>query len=1083
MNKKTLFTMMALGITNAILAAEPIIPADSKIGKSDISLQKLLINPMEQNGVIHKGAWHMSDLSEDPAKVSPKAGSTALALQGTADIKGGKGDFVLANNPPGKCRFLGTWVYLDKSSNVEKLGLQVYDAEGEALMATVPASWEGWKWIEFELNADNFKQAYDQKDKNSTPDVPLKSVNFVWFSAAPGKSTCIVDGLVAASEIEQGTRPPLMIDVSKNDWGENNTPFKTDLFLTNYTDKPASCTVNFSIQEDSRMFSEKAPDPVLGSDHALGVKSWVEVEGKKIEDNSLTDGDDGSSFGTDYRKEYYTEAFEYVDLGTERNIKRIDFKSGDANWCWRLDILASSDGKNYQPVQDLQNVNMLKRWGQFTIGPKTPFNARFLKLHFKGREGQKENVIRMPAAILVYDGAADENMNIPKVGTEIDKGSETVLVPPRSFAMVTVASKKPLVTGGYFVGLQAKYGNVTQVFYKNYFIMPKPLKNVTADSRFGVNASTPALAEFHNRMGLGWVRFENMKWAMICPEKDKYAFDGSVKPWVVPEDQIVKDYTQKYKLNYLPYVFQTPRWASSAPDKHKNSRGFPPKDYNDYGTCIYQIVARYGSKKHPDDKLLTNDKISGMNMMKVIELWNEPNLVGESWAPWVAPIEKHFDIFRIGAEAAKKADPNISVTSCGWAGILLDVIGKMETYKYPDGKTPVDFTDILNVHYYSGKADPERATVDRNVMRGSKPAPGERTYEDNLRDLVSWWHKVKPGNKPIWLTETGYDVGGPIGRDERYQAAKLPRCTMMAMAAGIDKVFIYREKGSNPAQHAGAGFLRNDNSVRPSWFAFATLVRQLHGVKPDKVLSLHIPGNDEIWAYLWDRNGKKVFSVWALDDKSKLPLNLGKCTVTDSFGREKKMNVNGDLQLSIFPIYITDISNIEPVNQLVNAAEAKDKARVEKQKRLAALRKYLFDFGSREEVGILKNYGPAQRFTAVLAEDIYDSEKGYGFETKGMENQSAKWIADLLDKDSVKIGKHTFIFNAKPGKYQLVICGTPFAQSEKVTIKGISGGEKTLEITKKDSKTSLDIQVTNIPISISFSGYANLRWLTLIEKE
>ena len=95
--------------------------------------------------------------------------------------------------------------------------------------------------------------------------------------------------------------------------------------------------------------------------------------------------------------------------------------------------------------------------------------------------------------------------------------------------MVSIASSKPLPTGGYFVGLQAKYNDVTQVFYKNYFIMPEPFGVARESSRFGINASTPELATFHNRMGMGWVRFENLKWAMISPEKDKYAFDGTVK--------------------------------------------------------------------------------------------------------------------------------------------------------------------------------------------------------------------------------------------------------------------------------------------------------------------------------------------------------------------------------------------------------------------------------------------------------------------------------------------------------------------------------------------------------------------------
>ena len=574
------------------------------------------------------------------------------------------------------------------------------------------------------------------------------------------------------------TVPPVVIEICDNDWGENNSLFKTDITITNNSDKAVSFDVNFSIQEDSFLFNEKPPQPLEGPD-------------KK------------------------------------------------------------------------------------------------------------------------------EALNIPVAGYEMAEGSISVSVDPGNTVTFSPVEALKLSTGAYFAGFRVSSPTITKVLYKNYFIMPDELQDKPIDSRFGVNGSNPDLAGLHKKMGLGWVRFENLKWAFISPEKDKFFFDGSVSPWHVEQDRIIKDYTEKYNLNYLPYVFQTPDWATTAPPGHNNSLGFPPVDFNDYGTAIFQIVARYGSKQHPADKLLTDDKVSGMDLLRVIELWNEPNLNAEAWGPWVGPIEDYFEIFRIGAEAAKKADPNILVTSCGWAGIHLeDNIEQMETYLYSDGKTPVNFADILNVHFYSGKADPEISTVDYNVERGADPDPGDKTYEDHLRELVSWWHRVKPGNKPIWLTETGYDVDGPIGLDERYQAAKLPRVAMIAFAAGIDKVFIYRERGSHGTQHAGAGFLRNDNSIRPSWFSYSTLVRQLNGVETGKVPRLIFDDDEKIWGYLWDRGGEKVLAIWSLDDNSVLPLNLGICSVTDSFGKVRQVDINNNLPLGIFPVYISNISDMTGINNL-----------------------------------------------------------------------------------------------------------------------------------------------------------------------
>ncbi len=102
-------------------------------------------------------------------------------------------------------------------------------------------------------------------------------------------------------------------------------------------------------------------------------------------------------------------------------------------------------------------------------------------------------------------------------------------------------------------------------------------------------------------------------------------------------------------MKVLPYVFQTPEWANSAgPEITVNRAGYPPKKPIDYDDAVFQMVARFGSKSHPPEVLKTNDKRSGMKLIDAIELWNEPNLVGPSWAAFVGPIEQYFEVMRHG---------------------------------------------------------------------------------------------------------------------------------------------------------------------------------------------------------------------------------------------------------------------------------------------------------------------------------------------------------------------------------------------------------------------------------------------------
>ncbi len=50
----------------------------------------------------------------------------------------------------------------------------------------------------------------------------------------------------------------------------------------------------------------------------------------------------------------------------------------------------------------------------------------------------------------------------------------------------------------------------------------------------------------------------------------------------------------------------------------------------------------------------------------------------------------------------------------------------------------------------------------------------EVTFIEHLKRLDEWRDKHKPTAK-LWMTETGYDAGGPIGTNEWFQAARLPR--------------------------------------------------------------------------------------------------------------------------------------------------------------------------------------------------------------------------------------------------------------------------------------------------------------------
>jgi hypothetical protein len=1056
------------------LALLPVAAVLSACSAHAAPTQRLLLSALEDGDSIRRGGWQMSALSSSRAATPAKFGSGALTFGGVAQGAGSKGDYAVANEVPGTVRALSLWAHAAPNSNVSGVGLQIQDAEGESLLVQSPVDWEGWKNLRFDLAAGPIAQSYPQADKNKKIDGPIKSVHIIWFARAAGPSQITVDELAAETEFPEPHAATTRAAWSGSRVGSAGQPFGGRVLLTNFAPAASASRVEYVIQRVGSLYLPPAPDAVDGTDHARGAKSWSEANGARLEEGSLSDGRDWTSASLPWGS--HTEALQFVDLGRARNISKLGVQQSDANWAWNVDVSASADGKTYQPVAGLQNVDMHGKWGRQVLAPAAPFSARFLRLrHHKG--GEKVNAIAMPASLSVYDGVADEKWELPSGTQVLARGVVSPNVPANSYAAAEVASPQVLGPGAYLVALKIESGGQTQVLHTPYMVKPTTKIAGTPDSRFGLNTAVVELAPLHRELGVGWVRFENMKWPMMSPAPNDFRFDGSVTPWVVNHDAIVEGYAAQ-GLSVLPFLFLTPDYASSAPaDVKPDRRGsYPPKDNALMADFVFQTVARYGSAKHPAAVLKSPDKKSGLNRINTYEIWNEPNLTAPSWGPWVGTAAQYMEMFRPAAEAVKRADAKAKVTNGGYAGIEVETVEPLRTHVYADGKRPLDFVDILNVHYYSGRSAPETATVDANVDRSGN-MKGARTYEDSLRRLIDWRDEHKAG-MPIWLTETGYDSAGPFGTDEATQAARLPRVIMMALAAGIDKVFVYRESGSDPSQHAASGLQRNDGALKPSWFTYATLIRHLDGVS--KGVRLPHP-NPNVRLYLWTRGKESVLSAWTVDGDGELGLDLGAATIVDAFGAERKAPANAKLPLSPFPVYLRGWANGAPLQVLGAQAQRTAQAAREEKARLSKVRAYLFDFGGVENNGSIE-IGTNRPFTPVLHTQTFDAARGWGF-TPGAaaSDGERKWIRDALESDHTRMNKGTrFQVQAAPGRYRLSLGAEPVGDTPRFIVRGAVGGDKYLPLAKDKASEELLVEVGAEPISIEPDGYADLKWLSLI---
>ena len=1061
----TLALAVLLAIGSLAAAQQAAGPAESLMEKNPQHFQRVLIGPMEPGDGIGPGGWRMTDLTVVPAVLKAdeaakaKVGRHALVFSGNAEIAGAKGDFTVHGQLPGKAGVLGLWVYLEPNANVDTLGIQVYDAQGEALMMLVPADWSGWKWVEFATAGEHVRQSYPQPDKNGTIDQPLKSENVVWFAKAPGETRLIVDGMTALVDRSGlADAADLTVDALAGGIVEPGQPIPASVLLVNYSEQPIAVDLNYSVQRDSSLYSTPLPDPVDGSNHAPGLKSWIVADGEKVEDGSLTDGQPWTDSGTDYKANHFTEAFQYVELDKLRRITKMTWLSGDANHTWLVDVDASRDGSKFEPVAGLQNVDQYKKWGWQNFPLSSPFEAKVVRFRYHTENPEtKVPAIRFPCELGIYDGVADETIVLPRVGPVLDEGRVQATVPAKSFRLESLPVRRAAESGACLVGIEAAWpGHRVMTCGHVFSALKADPALVSPESRLGLNAAHGPLAPKLRDLGIGWVRFENMKWPFASPEPHKYGFDGSVAPWRLNLDEIFQGY-HRNGLNVLSYMFLTPQYASSAPEGTKEDRvtSFPPKDLSLFGEFCFQVAARYGNTQHPAEALLSNDKKSGLGLVHYYEMWNEPNLNPQptaAWGGWSASMDEYYKMMRYGAEAVKKADPTATVTSAGYAGMQAEIVDRMRTYKYPDGKCPLDFVQVINVHYYSGRTPPEIATEDGNAN-----LVGATTFVQDLEELTAWRDRYAP-QMPIWMTETGYDSDGPFGTTETIQAARLPRVVMLCLANGVEKVMVYRESGSTASMHACSGVLRDDFTEKPSWFTFGTLVRQFRGVKGGAVRLPHPDPN--VWLLKWDDGGKPMLTAWTVNGNARLGIDLGRCEITDAFGARLDAEHTADLALTQFPLYLRGMDASPAWKTLLAAYDVEQRELKQRRDRATACRKQLYDFGGPDRVGDQLIEGIKFPYTPVKAADVWDEARGYGFNVPAMSDENRAWLRSKLDGDGCRIRDGVqFRFRVEPGDYHLSIGFSPQGDAPNVSVEGLSS-PLALPVDKKQNVTETDLTVT-----------------------
>jgi len=328
--------------------------------------------------------------------------------------------------------------------------------------------------------------------------------------------------------------------------------------------------------------------------------------------------------------------------------------------------------------------------------------------------------------------------------------------------------------------------------------------------------------------------------------------------------------------NIIFCINKIPNWyANTSSDEWFDQRiqifgrsSTDPASYIDVAEYAWQLVARYGSVTYQSDLLKVNqtarwngDPInqpkSGMNLIKYIELENEPDRPWKSvnykytpqelaafcsavWDGHEGKLGKHVGV--------KNVDKQIKVVLPGLAWLNTWYISEMKKWFEQNRSDKKFCADVLNFHHYSNEKNPFPG-MEVNLWEGAGCSPETDKLDYRLKETKMWCQQNLPTCE-VWYSEFGYDTNPPstvlsqypklYGNKtaEQLQAQWLLRTYLYGLSAGFDKLMMFNlcdEDSADKGYLFGSSGLLTSQATgfkrKLSWGKVDWLVRELNNYK------------------------------------------------------------------------------------------------------------------------------------------------------------------------------------------------------------------------------------------------------------
>lgn len=305
-----------------------------------------------------------------------------------------------------------------------------------------------------------------------------------------------------------------------------------------------------------------------------------------------------------------------------------------------------------------------------------------------------------------------------------------------------------------------------------------------------------------------------------------------------------------------------------------------PGSYDHIADALFQIAARYGKTKVDPSKLKVkaDQKVSGLDLVEYLEVWNEPDKGWEGADAEFSP-EEYAAMLSRCYDRIKEADPKMKVVMAGLSTLSVDYLKRMKAWFEANRADKKFAADVVNMHIYAFNNNINW----KHAVEKPAETPEDAGMREKATEVVKYCEANIPGAR-VWISEFGWDTNaesllapkkiGNLSLSE-VQARWIIRAFLAFAAARVDnaQVFALIDPSQNyiSTWFGTSGLIDRtlDFKKKESWYYVSAMKDALTGTAFSGEKK---SGNADVLIYKFKslNSDSGVYAIWSKTSEDKI---------------------------------------------------------------------------------------------------------------------------------------------------------------------------------------------------------------------